>query len=250
MHAGAAQRVDTQAQARRADRREVDDVAQVIHIAGEVIVFLHIGRLPRLRQRHALDLAQAAFKQRIGAVLHPGGDIAVSRAAVGGVVLETAAVRRVVRGGDDDAIGQARAAALVVHQDGLADCRRRGELTASRDHGLHAIGCQHFNRTFQRRLRQRMGIGADKQRAADALGRPVITDRLADRQHMGLVEAVSQGAAAMPGGAECHALAGHAQVRLQIVIGRQQRRDIGQQGSWCRLTGQRVNTRAHNRLQK
>ncbi len=94
-----------------------------------------------------------------------------------------------------------------------------------------------------------MGIGTDKQRAADALGAAVITNRLTDRQHMCLIETVRQRAATMPGSTERDPLARNAKVRLQLKIGRQQRRDISQQGSRCRLTGQRVNTRAHNRLQ-
>ncbi len=245
MHAGTAQRIDTQAQAGRADRGEIDDIAQIIHIAAEVIVFLHIGRLPRLRQGHALDLTQAAFQQRVGAVLHPTGDIAVGRAAIGWVVLEAAAVRRVVRRGDHNAIGKARAAALVVHQDGLADRRRRGELTAGGDHGLHAIGRQHFQGAVQRRLRQGMGIGPDKQRAADALGYPVITDRLADGQHMPAIEAALQGTAAMPGRAERDTLGGLGWIGLQLVIGCQQPGNIGQHRGGCRLPGQRMDTRAH-----
>ena len=129
---------------------------------------------------------------------------------------------------DDNAIGQTAATALVVHQDRLGNRRGWGEFATGRNHRLHAIGRQHFNRAVQRRLRQRMGIGTDKQRPADALGAAVITNRLTDRQHMRLIETVRQRAATMPGSTERDPLARNAKVRLQLKISGQQRRDISQ----------------------
>ncbi|MDT4834486.1 hypothetical protein FQZ97_681240 [compost metagenome] len=238
MHARAAQRVDAQAQAGSADNREIDHAAQITDIVRQVIMRMGGGRLARLGQRHALDLLEAVFEQGIGAVLHPVGDVAVGRAAIARVVLEAAAVRRVVRRGDHDAVGQARAAAAVVHQNGVGDRRCRGELAAGGHHGLHAIGGQHFERRVQRRLRQGMTVGADKQRASDAPGVAVIADRLADGEHVPLVEAGCQRTAAMPRGAEGHTLRGHTRIGLQIEVSGQQLFDIDQHGGGCRLAGQ------------
>ena len=107
MHTGAAQRVHSQMDAGAPDRVEVDDVAEVGDIGVEIIMRVCCRGLARLRQRHALDVLQGAFEQRIGAILNPAGDTGVRRAAVRRVVFETAVVRRVVRRCDHDAVGQA-----------------------------------------------------------------------------------------------------------------------------------------------
>ena len=93
-------------------------------------------------------------QQLVGAVLHPRGDVGVGRAAVGRVVFEAAVLRRIVRGRDDDAVGQVIVAAAVVGEDGAGDHRRRREAVLALNHRLDAVGREHLERRALRRLRQ------------------------------------------------------------------------------------------------
>ena len=91
-------------------------------------------------------------------------------------------------------------------QDGAGNHRRRRIAVALVDHHLDAIGREHFQRARQGRLRQRVGVDADEQRAGDAAALAMIANRLADREDVCLVEGVVEGGAAMPRGAERHPL--------------------------------------------
>ncbi len=117
--------------------------------------------------RYADDLLGQQF---VGLVLDPLGDIAVSRAAVGRVVLEATALRRVVRRGNDDAVSQPGRAATVVTDDRVGHRRRWRVLVTFGDHHLYAIGSQHFKRGGSGWRGQRVGVGPQKQRAVDAVG--------------------------------------------------------------------------------
>ena len=88
----------------------------------------------------------------------------------------------------------------------MRDDRRRRITIALVDHHLDAVGREHLERARKRRLRQRMGVDADEQRAVDAARLAMIAQRLADRQDMRLVESVVERGAAMPRGAERHPL--------------------------------------------
>ncbi len=103
--ARAAERVDAQAQAAVADHGEVDDGGQVVDVGRDVV-----AAVDAVAVRRALDVAQLVLQQRVGLALHPARDVGVGRPAVRRVVLHAAVLGRVVRGGDDDAVGLARAA--------------------------------------------------------------------------------------------------------------------------------------------
>lgn len=213
VHTGAAQRVDSELQARAADGVEVDHPLEPADIGVDEIEALGGGGLERLAVIHALDAIETGDQQRIGALLNPLGHAGVGRAAIGGVVLEAAIARRVVRRRDDDAVGQPAQAAAVVAEDRVGDRRGRGiaRLAAGFratgvDARLDAVGRQHFQRRDERRLGQRMGVHAHEQRAVDAFLAAVIADRLGGGEDVPLVEAALERGTAMPGGAERHLL--------------------------------------------
>ena len=83
-------------------------------------------------------------EQGVGAVLDPAGDVGIGGAAVGRIVFEPAVVRRVVRGSDDDAVGQAVGAAAIVDEDGMGDDGSGGETVMLLEDGLDAIGGEDF----------------------------------------------------------------------------------------------------------
>ena len=127
--ARAAERVDAEAQPAVADDGEVDDGGQVVDVGRDVVVAVDAVAVLR-----ALDVAQLVLQQRVGLALHPAGDVGVGRPAVGRVVLHAAVLGRVVRRGDDDAVGLAGAAAAVVGQDRVRDRRRGREAVVGVDH--------------------------------------------------------------------------------------------------------------------
>jgi hypothetical protein len=104
----------------------------------------------------------------VGRGLHGRGDVGARRPAVGRVVLEAAALGRVVRRRDDDAVGQARGSAAVVDQDGVRHGRRGRVFVVLRDHQLDAVGRQHLDRAVEGRRGQRVRVDAQEQRAVDA----------------------------------------------------------------------------------
>ena len=159
-----AQRVDAQAQPGATDDIEIDDVFQVGHIVAVVIVAVGGRRLQRLGMVHALDARQVSRQQLVGLALDPLGHVAVGRAAVGRVVLEATALRRVVRRGDDNTVSQALRTATVVAEDGVGNRRRRRVFVILGQHHLHAIGSQrvgaaHVARADEHRSDVPRGVG-------------------------------------------------------------------------------------------
>ena len=133
------------------------------------------------------------------------GDVGVGWAAVRRVVLEAAVLGRVVRGGDQDAVGEAVGAAAVVPQDGVRDDRRRRHAVVAGNEGHHAVGGQHFEGRCLGGGGKRVGVAAHEQRPVDATAAAVVADRLGDRQDMRGGEGALERAATVPGGAELHA---------------------------------------------
>ncbi len=220
--AGAAQRIDAETQAGGADGVEIEHGAEIGGVGLEEIVLVHRRRPPGLRVGQALHGPQPLGQQAICLLLDPAGDVAVGRAAVRRIVLEAAVLRRIVRRRDDDAVGQSAAAPLVVDEDRLGQRRRRRVFAACRDQHLDAVGRQHLEGALEGGLRQRMGVAADEQRSVRA-GLPApVADRLADCQHMGLVEAPRKGRAAMARGAESHALRCHGGIGREGAVGVEQ----------------------------
>src|SRR4030095_10474276 len=117
---------DAEAQPGPADRLQVDDGHEVVHVGGHVVVALDPVGAGRLVGRDPPHAVQPGPQQPVGLVLDPAGDVGVGRAAVGRVVLEAAVLGRVVGGGDDDAVGQVVAPVPVPGEDGVGEGRGRG----------------------------------------------------------------------------------------------------------------------------
>src|SRR5262249_56054481 len=96
------------------------------------------------RKGRAFDAGVALAQQSVGPVLDPRGGVEVSRTAVGWIVLETAVLRRVVRGRDDNAVGEVLCTIPVVNEDVPRDDWCRRDAVALLDDGLHGIGRQHL----------------------------------------------------------------------------------------------------------
>ncbi len=243
-HPCSAQRIDTQAQIGAADRVHVDHIDQVGHVAVEVVMAMGGIRLERLGVRDAFNPGQLVGKQLVGLGFDPLGDVGIGRAAVGRVVLVAAALWRVVRRRNHDAVGQAAGTATVVANDRVRNGRGRCVLIAFGEHDVYTVGSQHFQGAGTGRCRQRVGVQANEQRTIDTLGFTVQADGLADGQHMPFVEAQLKRAATVPGGPKGHTLCGDRCIRLAGVIGRDQSRDIHQQLSWGRLARKRTDCHA------
>ena len=74
------------------------------------------------------------------------------------------------------------------------------------DHRIDVIGGKYLKRACQGGFGQCVRVDADEQRAGDAVSTPVMTDCLADRQDVCLVEGVVEGGSTMARRAERDAL--------------------------------------------
>ena len=81
------------------------------------------------------------------------------------------------------------AAPAIGDQDGVRHRRRRRVLPGGGDPHFDAVGGQHLERGLERRLRQRMRVDAEEERPVDLPAASIQADRLADREHVRLVEA-------------------------------------------------------------
>ena len=113
--------VHAQAKPRALDRRHIDDVPQIADVRVEIVVPVRGRGAQRLLVWDAFHACEAALHQFIRPGFDPAGDAAIGRSPSGGVVLESAVVRRIVRRRDDNAVGEpsARGAPAVVAQDGV-----------------------------------------------------------------------------------------------------------------------------------
>ena len=110
-------------------------------------------------------------------------------------------------------------AATVVAEDGVGHSRRGRVFVVLRQPDLHAVGRQHFQRAGRGRGRQGVSVGADEQRAIDALFLAVQADGLGDGQHVVFVETQFKRSAPVPRGAEGHPLGRHGSVGAAGVVG-------------------------------
>ncbi|MNF49783.1 hypothetical protein D3C84_310660 [compost metagenome] len=243
-HPCSAQRIHAQTQIGPANGVEVDHIDQIGDVGVEVVMTVSGVGLQRLFVADALDPGQLVGQQLVGLGLDPLGDVGIGRAAVGGVVLVTATLRWVMGRRDDNAICQPRRAAAVVAQDGVGNGWGRRVLIAFGDHHRHPVGSQYFQGAGTGRRRQRMGIDADKQRTVDALGFAIQANGLADGQDVPFIETQLERAATVPRRTERNALGSHRGIGLAGVIGRNQSRDIDQQGCWCRFARKRTECHA------
>ena len=233
--ARAAQRVGADPHPGVPDGVEVDDGGQVVDVGAEEVVGL--GGRAGLVERHAADAGQPGAQQLVGPAGDPAGGVGVGRAAVRRVVLEAAVPGRVVRRGDDDAVGEAASSSPVGRQDRVADRRGGGVAAGGVDQHRDVVGRQHLQRADPGRLGQGVGVAAEEQRPVVALRLPVLADGLGGGQDVRLVEGGVEGRPAVPGGAEGDLLGGLGRVGLDRVVGGDQRGDVDQVGGGGGLTG-------------
>ena len=179
-----------------------------------------MGARERLGQRNALDTVQAGFQQFIGPVFNPAGGGGVRRPAVGRIVLEAAVLRRIVRGGDDNAVGQSGFPPAIPSQDRVGDDRGRSVFIALGDHDLDAICRQHLQRGGAGRDGKGVGVNAQKERAVGSLAFSIKADGLGDGQDVVFVERPVEGRAAMAGSAKRHPLRRDRGIGRPCIVGR------------------------------
>ncbi len=212
VHPGAPERIYAQSQTGAADGVHVDHVPEIAHVGVQIVMTMCRRGAQRRFEGDSPHLLERTLQQLVGARLDPARDIAVGRATIRRVVLEPAIRGRVVRRGDDHAIGHAGAAATVVREDGVREHRRRRVLVVFCEHDLDAIGGEHLKGAGASRYRERVRIDAEEQRATNTILRPVLADRLADRQHVPFVERAIQRRSPMPRGTEGDRLRGHCHI--------------------------------------
>jgi hypothetical protein len=110
-----------------------------------------------------------------------------------------------------------------VGQDRVRDHRRGGEAVVGVDPHLDPVRVEHLEDRPEGGLGEGVRVAAEEQRAVDALRAAVAADRLADGQHVRLVEGPREGLAAVAGRAERDALLRDRRVGPLLVV----RRDYG-----------------------
>ena len=207
-HARAAHGIGADLETGFCDGFHVDHVAEIFDVGGDEIVGDGGGGCEGVGIVEALDFVVVIGQQFVGAVGDPAGGIGVGRPAVGRVVLEAAVVRRIMRRGDDHAVGQPFGAALVVGKNGVGDDGGGGVAAILVDHHGHAIGGENLQRGLFGRDGERVGILAHEERAGDALLGAVFADGLRNGHDVVFGKAGVQRGAAMAGGAESDLLIG------------------------------------------
>ena len=121
--------------------------------------------------RDAFYGGEAGGDDLVGAVLDPLGGGGVGWAAVGWVVLEAAVLGWVVRGGDDDAVGEVDLAAAVVGEDGVGERGGGGVGEVVVDDGVDVVGGEDFEGGGEGGLGEGVGVLGEEEGAGDVLGR-------------------------------------------------------------------------------
>ncbi len=109
-----------------------------------------------------------------------------------GIVLEPAVLRRVVRGGEDNAVGETLASLAIVDKDCPRHDRRRSHAVVLLDDGVHIIAGEDFERRALGGPGKRVRIPPHEQRAIGALQAPEVADGLGNGQNMGFGERPAQ----------------------------------------------------------
>ncbi len=240
LHAGAAQRIGPQLEARSTHRIHIQHAAEVVYILRNVIVPVRARSLKRAGITNPPHIAEAGGQNRVGAVLNPAGGIGVRRAAVRRVVLEAPVLGGIVGRRDYDTVGRRLRAPPVVGQNGVRK-RGRGRVTQGRvDQGLNPVARQDLERAGEGRLRESVGILGQKQRPGHAVGRAIFHDRLSDGEDVVLVERTVVRGSAVARGPEAHLLRRNRDIRPFLVIRRDQPRKVDQHLGQRRLPGKRM----------
>ena len=110
-------------------------------------------------------------------------------------------------------------ATAIGRQDRVRDGRCRRDPVGGVDPDVDGVRGQDFEGGPKGRLGQRVGVLPDEEGAVVALLSAVAADRLGDGQDVRLVEGPVERRAAVSGGAERDALAGHVRIGPQVVVG-------------------------------
>ena len=170
------------------DRLHVHHLFQILDVGQDQVFLVNRRRLDGRGERHSLHLGVAAAQQLVGSTLNPGGDVGVGWTAIGRVVLEAAVFGRIVRGSDDDAVGEVSIAAAVVDEDGPRDDGRRRHTVVTLHDGLDSIRGQHFDRGVLGRSGSGVRILSYIERTVDPFTAAIVADGLRDRQDVSLGE--------------------------------------------------------------
>ena len=138
---------------------------------------------------------------------------------MGGVVLEATGFRRIMRGSDHNAVGQAGLTAVIVAEDGMGDSRGGRVLIVVRQHHLNLVGGQDFHRAGQRGPRERMGIDAQEERPVDLLLLAIEANCLGDGQDVPFVKGPVEGGTAVARGAKDNPLLGYLRIGPILIVG-------------------------------
>ena len=220
---------------------DVDDIAEVANVRKNKIFLSCGGRSNRFFERHAFDSGIFRAQQLVSTVLDPARHCRVGRAAVGRIVLETAVLRRVVRGRDDDAVGEVILTATVVNQNGSRDDRGRSYTVVLLNDRFDAIGREHFESRALRRPRNGVRILPHVERPVDGLPSPVLAKCLCDGQNVSFIERAVKRRSAVPTGPEAHQLVGVAHVGLVFEVLFFHARNVNQHLPGRRLARERRN---------
>ena len=240
VHPGAAERIHPQADLRAANGIHVDHIGEIGNVGVEVVVPVRRGSVQSLLERNPLHTSQAILEKLVGLRLDPAGDAGFRRPAVRGIVFEAAVMRRIVRRCDHNTVGESCLAPAVVGENRVGNSRGRSVFIALRQHDVHAVGRQHFQRAGQRRHGERMRVHAEKQRAIDVLLRSVQANGLTDGEDMPFVESLVERGTTMSRGAERNPLCRHRRVRLLRIVGRYQSGYVHQHRRFGRLSRERA----------
>ena len=228
VHAGASQGIDSEVDLGAAEDLQVHDVRQVTDVGAHVVMAVRRGRAQCLREGHPLHACEAVGEQGVCLILDPTRDVRIRGTAVRRVVLEAPVLGRVVRGGDDDTVGEAARPAAVAREDRVGDDRCRRVPLSVVDHHVNPVGRQHLEGAPKGRLREGMGVDPQEKRPVDLLLLSVQANGLGNGEDVVLVEGAVERGATMPRGAEGDPLLAHRRIGPPRVVRRHQPRDIRQ----------------------
>src|ERR1035437_9654213 len=210
--ARASERIDAQVKARGANPLHVHHVGQVAHVRIEKVVPVRRCCTQRALVRNALHAGERRMQQLVGPPFDPARDLLLRRSAGGRIVFEPAVFGGIVRWRDHDAVGEAGRAPRVVAHDGVRYRWCGCEFVMFGHHHLHAVSREHLERAGTSRSGKRVRVEAEEERSIDPPAPAIAAYRLADRQHVPLVEGSVERPTAMTGGTERHLLRWHRRV--------------------------------------
>src|SRR4029077_16268753 len=105
MNARASERVDTESNLGIADRRHIDNGAEIADVGEEVVVSMCRWGFKCSGEQHSLDAFQTGAEKVVGFRFDPLGYVRIGRSPVRRIVFEATVVRRIVRRRDYDAVG-------------------------------------------------------------------------------------------------------------------------------------------------